>query len=231
MTDQITDRQRFADVQLKDTNPTATVDQILRILDENGIEVEEIWRETCVPYCYAMSVRVKGTTFSVNGKGLTREFARASGYGELMERMQFGSISKGYTQKTTDLSSSESRLYMADPDALMARNGKWYERIARRVTACTGTPVTAEEVLLRNADETGKIPSAQVYCLNTRTQEYYPNNLRGRVYTANGCAAGNTAEETLVQAISEIVERHYMLRIIKEGVGLPEIPDEFLKVL
>ncbi len=229
MIDPATVCQSFADKQLKDSSPTATVQKIQTILDSYGIQVEEHWRETCVPYCYAMSVRVVGTTFSVNGKGLTREFARASGYGELMERLQFGSISKGSSQKTADLRGNSGEVYLAAPRELLARNRSWYEKIAARATRFTGNPITAEDVLFKNADTQGKLPAVRMYCLTTRTEEYYPNSLRGLVYTANGCAAGNSPEEALVQAISEIVERNSVMRIINEELCLPQIPDEFLQ--
>ena len=84
--------ENIVDAEYKDSSPVQTVNRIKCILDDYGIETEEIWLETNVPYCYALSVVEKNTGFRVNGKGLTREFALASGYGEFMERLQLGFV-------------------------------------------------------------------------------------------------------------------------------------------
>lgn len=222
------DRVAVIDAQFKDSSPTATVQHIQKILADNGIEVEEYWRQTCVPYCHSMAVKIVGTGFSVNGKGLTREFARASGYGELMERLQFANINTGYAQKMSDLSSNDPSQCKVDLKTLLDSDLAWYEKISQRLYRYTGSTMSAQAILKRNADPDGTVPCSPVYCLTTGQKRYYPNALRGRIYTTNGCAAGNSAEETLVQAISEIVERHHMLRIIHEGLVLPNIPEEEL---
>lgn len=46
-------------------------------------------------------------------------------------------------------------------------------------------------------------------------------------YASNGCAAGNTAEEAMVQGLSEIVERHHSLLFFRENLTPPEIPESF----
>ena len=79
-------QEHIVDAIFKDDSPVATVEKIISILRRHGIEPVERWGDTCVPYCFYLSVKIHGTNFSVNGKGLTKEFARASGYGELMER-------------------------------------------------------------------------------------------------------------------------------------------------
>ena len=83
------------DADFKDESPLKTVAHIKQILKDNGIETMETWVETSVPYCYVISIRVVGTTFVVNGKGLTKEFTLASGYGELMERLLKGQFKEG----------------------------------------------------------------------------------------------------------------------------------------
>lgn len=228
MTDHIQDDRQLIDARFKDSSPEATVRRIRQILAENGIKTEEYWRQTCVPYCYSLAVRIKGTGFSVNGKGLTKSFALASGYGELMERLQFANINTGHAQKLSDLTANDPSQCRMDLQTLLSTDRGWYEKISRRLEKYTGSVMTAEAILKRNADPDGTVPCSPVYCLTTGEQRYYPNALRGRIYTTNGLAAGNSAEETLVQAISEIVERHHMLRIIHEGLILPDIPEEAL---
>lgn len=228
MTDHITEARELIDAQFKDSSPEATVGRIRQILASHGIETEEYWRQTCVPYCHSLGVRIKGTGFSVNGKGLTKSFALASGYGELMERLQFANINTGYAQKMSDLTANDPSLCRVRLQDLLATDLGWYEKISRRLEKYTGSVMSGEAILKRNADPDGTVPCSPVYCLTTGQTRYYPNTLRGRIYTTNGLAAGNSAEETLVQAISEIVERHHMLRIIHEGLILPDIPEEDL---
>ena len=220
--------QDSVDARFKDCSPTATVERIISLLASYGIETEESWRETSVPYCHAMSVRVKGTLFSTNGKGLTKEFARASGYGELMERLQIGSIGKGGWQKdgvqTTALDGRSSV-----PLEELLKHEDWYDKMGQNLALYTGVSMTGRQILAQHADSQGNIPATPFYCLTTDSKEYFPAEIRGKVYTTNGCAAGNTAEETLVQGLSEIVERHHMMRIIDGGYALPEIPEEVLQ--
>lgn len=219
----------FVDAQFKDSTPEATVQRIRSILTANGIHVTEEWRETSVPYCYALSVRIDGTSFSTNGKGLSREFARASAYGELMERLQIGAIFKAGMQKDGTQAFSTGEGVYASAKKLMERNGSWYERMAQRLKRFTGIAIDPEEILTALADGQGNIILLPYYCLTTGTQEYFPKKLLSPVYSTNGCAAGNSSEETLVQALSEIVERHHMMQINDGGYSLPDIPEEVLK--
>ena len=83
------------DTMYKDDSPINTVNRIKNILNDYGIKTIERWNDSGVPYCYSLRVSVFGTVFGVNGKGVTKEFALASGYGELMERLQLGRVFKG----------------------------------------------------------------------------------------------------------------------------------------
>ncbi len=216
------------DARFKDSTPTATVERIIALLASYGIETEETWHETSVPYCHAMSVRVKGTLFSTNGKGLTKEFARASGYGELMERLQIGSIYKGGMQKDGVQTLAMDSYCSVSMDELL-KHEAWYDKMGQNLALYTGISMTGRQILMQHADSQGNVLTIPFYCLTTDTKEYFPADLRGKVYTTNGCAAGNSAEETLVQGLSEIVERHHMMRIIDGGYSLPEIPEEVLQ--
>lgn len=220
---------KFIDERFKDNSPAATVAHIKSILASHNIEIEESWRESSVPYCYALSARVVGTTFSVNGKGLSRDLAQASCYGEMMERLQIGQIYAANIQKDgTDtferVSNLQENLYR-----LLEQNGSWYERMTARLKRFTGISMTPEQMLKQYADKDGNLRVSRYYCLNTGKEVLYPHDLRGKINTTNGCAAGNTPEEALVQAMSEIVERHHMVRINDGGISLPEVPEDVLQ--
>jgi ribosomal protein S12 methylthiotransferase accessory factor len=47
-------------------------------------------------------------------------------------------------------------------------------------------------------------------------------------YGSNGMCAGNTPEEAVVQGISEVLERHVNLEILKKQIVPPTIPAEYI---
>lgn len=219
----------FVDAQFKDCSPEATVQRILTILHSYGIETEEFWRQTSVPYCHALTVRIVGTSFTTNGKGLTPEFARASAYGELMERLQIGAIYRSRMQKDGILALQFDPPETRTPEELLNSNMAWYERIARRLERYTSVSIPPARLLKPYTEEDGTVNVAPFFCLTTGKKEYFPLKMRSQVYTSNGCAAGNTPEEALVQGISEIVERHHMAQINERSCSLPDIPEDVLR--
>ncbi len=69
--------------------PQDTIDRIRRLLLQAGIFVIERHWNIVRGHWASVSLEIPGTGFSVNGKGIDPQFALASGYGELMERLQF----------------------------------------------------------------------------------------------------------------------------------------------
>lgn len=220
--------ETLRDAQFKDARPTATVEKILSTLRENGIETEEYWFESNVPYCHALRISIPGTSFSVNGKGLTREFARASGYGELMERLQLGFTGAPGMQKDGSYSFDESKYTPIDPTALIQQHPKRYDQLAQRLEAFMGVRLTPEALLRQFATNQGKVPCIPCYNITTGQPDYFPNDMRLRVYGSNGCAAGNSIEEAIVQALSEVVERRHQNEILLNDLTPPEVPEEVL---
>ncbi len=218
------------DVEFKDEKPMKTVERIRRILRDNGLEPEENWLETGVPYCYAIRIEIRNITFGANGKGLTKEFALASAYGELMERLQMGAVTRYDLQKDGSYTINNSSNLEAIPAArLLEQNGRWYESYAWKLYQYTGESINPEAILKPLTDAAGHVQCMPFFNLSTQSKAYLPDELRRQIYTTNGCAAGNTPEEAIVQAISEIVERHYQLRILTEEISVPEISDAILQ--
>ena len=216
------------DAEFKDSSPIKTVEHIKEILKNNDIEVTEAWNESGVPYCYSMRLTVNGTSFGVNGKGLTKEFAMASAYGELMERLQFGFIGNLGVQKNASFSNRERKYTVISAAEHLSENISWYEALAKRYLDFTGTQLDPYSLLDRHTDKDGNINTAEYYNISKKEPSHFPIGLSS-IYTTNGVAAGNTVEEAIVQAISETVERHNHIQILHESLTLPEIPDNILK--
>ena len=220
---------RITDTTFKDDSPKNTVKRIKGILQEYGIKTEEKWNESGVPNCYSLRVSVFGTVFGTNGKGVTEELALASGYGELMERLQLGRIFKADRQKDAERYTYDMHDGYFSAQELLKKNRNWYSRYIQAAKQRTGTNCTEEALLEQYKDANGKIPCTSFCEINTQSEAYLPTALVNAVYTTNGCAAGNTMEEALVQAISEIVERHVSLRVLQEGIPVPDMPEEVLQ--
>lgn len=215
------------DCVYKDSTPEQTVARIQSILASQGIQTSEIWQESDVPHCHAMSVCIDGTTLRSNGKGITKELAQASGYGELMERLQMGITGSAESQKAV-LQPEVSTHKQMSADELWQANSGWYEALSQKFAACTGHTMSAKDILWRFADQDGMV-AVREYRIPGGETAYFPAQIIQRIYCTNGCAAGNTAEEALVQSISEIIERHHQLRIVHEDLSPPNIPDEALR--
>lgn len=213
----------------KDAHPLDTVKRIKQILAEHGIGTEESWGTSDVPHCYSLRINIAGTSIGANGKGIDKAYALASGYGELMERLQLGLIWRNKLQIEGGASSCEAQSQTVPAQMLLKRNPAWYAVFAEKLQQTTGDPVSAQDILKQYTDSSGNVQATGYYCLTTQTREYLPTALCKGVYATSGGAAGNTMEEAMVQALSEIVERHHKLRVLFEDIAVPEIPEETLQ--
>lgn len=217
------------DAEYKDAHPMDTVNRIKDILRLHNIETVEEWNDSYVPNCYSLRVNIVGTKIGTNGKGVTKEFALASGYGEFMERLQLGNIWRNKMSFDKGVSSADAQSEYVQADDLLARNSKWYERFAQSLHNLTGITMTPKQIMERYVEKDGSVLSIPYYCPTTGQMEHLPLDLVKSVYGSNGGAAGNTIEEAIVQAISEIVERNHELRVIYGNIPVPEIPEDVLR--
>ena len=217
------------DAAFKDSAPLKTVEKIKGILAENGIKTTEVWHESKVPYCYSLTVRVEGLAFSSNGKGLSPEFAIASAYGELMERLQLGFIGQMSTQKDGAFSMNDSQDITIPTSQLTEGDMDLYQKIADRLYEWNGTKVSAKDILMQYVDDSQTVKVTPFFNLTNGQVVYIPAQMRKAAYTSNGCAAGNTMEEAIVQGLSEIVERYFRMQIVKHNICVPDVPEDVLK--
>ena len=212
--------------------PEQTVENIRHILLGAGFEIEEIWNESGVENCHSLQIRIKEVPIiKSNGKGVSKELARASAYGEFIERMQCGLFLYKYQSITRD---PVLNLQMYAPDGKymtlqeLEESGEWMDY----VIATYGGGLTRAKLaklcqVYANTQE-DKIWCLPFYSLFEDKDVYLPAGLVEHVYSANGCCAGNTRDEAWVHAFSEIMERNRMIRLLISGKSIPRIPDEVL---
>jgi len=217
----------------KDCSPEQTVERVKGILDGLGITVTETWVENDVEGCYSFRVEVEGTGCGTNGKGTDKIHCLASGYAELLERLQPDFI-YFYLHSPEVYAHEGFRRY---PDekwlsaAELAETDSAFTRMLFERFNCT-TPETKEThaknwIELAGVDD--KIPVVPFYNVKERKFEELPIEAVWSVYGSNGMCAGNTPEEALVQGFSEIFERHVLDKIIKENIVPPEVPRDYLE--
>ena len=216
------------DATYKDDSPVKTVEKIKAILKSYGIETTERWGESGIEYCYSLRVNVVNSNFGVNGKGLTKEFALASAYGELMERMQLGLFSDSSVQKIGHYSEVVSEDEMIPASELYNELPFWYDFLAKQVNELDKSNVNGFDLLSPYTNSDGKVGAVSFYDLMSKKRVHIPRELRAVVCGSNGGAAGNSMEEAIVQALSEIIERNHQQRIVKELISLPDIPEDVL---
>ena len=74
----------------KDAAPMDTVKKIQSIIHNIGLETDVTWVESGIKDAYSNHISISHTSFGANGKGTSKEYALASGYAELIERIQNG---------------------------------------------------------------------------------------------------------------------------------------------
>ena len=201
--------------QYKAASPTATVRRIKRLLAGVGIKVKE---ETRSLKDLVYSTRITITNGLIdelglgsNGKGVSPEYALASGYAELMERLQ--------TRLLYD-------------DMLMLPPAATKKFLGRTFFRC------APEEVLRKADwsffpkqgksvdnlHVGRTAYATMLAVRTGRKETVPLELMRYMTGSTGACAGNTREEALVQGMCEILERHALQKVFTtKGKGIHPI--------
>ena len=220
----------------KDRTPEQTVAAIKSILDGLGIQTEVVGHNHPFQGTYSNHVQIVGTKIGSNGKGTTESYALASGYAELIERLQNGMAA--HRQFRTQLFQeygfyrfADERLASAeevldDPDGIAS---SWFDYVGLE-------PREERLELLRlisqcaYARDDGKSPVIPYIDVFNGGITWIPMGLMDIVMGTNGLSAGNTMDEALIQALSEIYERYAQRCIVREQLTPPAIPREYLEL-
>ena len=220
----------------KEVLPEKTVERLKRLLNDLGIEVEEQWIDTSSVGTYSLRINVKGTNIGQNGKGMTKEYAMASGYAEFFERFQNGMFRFKVEKPTKEIPFS----YAPDEktlsvDELMGGNNSFLENIAKENGRVDKSKEEQKEYIKEVMNQNSKIVpkenflSLPYYSIKNDEIEYIPERLFSYTCNSNGMCAGNSREEALIEGLSEVFERYVGIKIFKEKATLPEIPNEYVE--
>lgn len=211
----------------KEKSPDKTVKQIKKILKENGIQVEENWLRKSSVGTYSLRLCIKGTNIGQNGKGMTKEFARASAYAEFMERYQNGMLVFRTEKKTKEFpfvySADEKELRVEE---IVKQEDSFIKEIYQNNEE---TGKGKQEILEEILGKDSKVITLPFYSVKDGKVVYIPNVLSCHLCGTNGMCAGNSPEEAIIEGISEILERYVSMQIIYQKVALPEVPSWYIE--
>lgn len=208
----------------KDELPEVTVQKIKDILKKIGIEnLKEIIGQKKVDFHGLESLTITLSDdlyYSSNGKGITLDYAKASAYGEFMERLQNGA-SYNITPPDTKLIKAEDFLNNSILKYWVSRdNTKINEYIERILDIC-------DNYKTQKNSENRLIEVLPFYHVNNGKIEYISPHLLQYTGGFTGSCAGNTPYEALVEGLSEVFERYVIRKAITESVSFPDIPEEY----
>ncbi|WP_234123009.1 YcaO-like family protein [Clostridium hydrogenum] len=217
----------------KNEKPEVTVNFIKDILKNLGAEVTEEWMPVSSAQTYSLRVSFKGTSIGSNGKGITKEYARASAYAELMERLQNRWIRKFYFKK--GYLEGHKNYYITPDEKLMTTDevasldSVFFDMLFQKCNLSDLSYENKLEVLqnlhkfeLEVTGEGDLWVMVPFYSVRKKDVVYIPYFLYTCIYGSNGMCAGNTAREALIQGFSEVIERYVQNEIVKNSYALPD---------
>ena len=202
----------------KDRRPTDTINAVQEFLRGKDIHVEET-NTTCMGSCYAVTLVVENTNLFVNGKGSSLEFARASAYGELMERVLTKVL---FRYNYYDRYSKEGDTIFFEDEVLFDKAE--YKNHLSELGLRNCDYHSALDVQKYFTAFSSKLVMEPFNTINGEKTKYFPVSVLDVLFGTNGMAFGNTLEEAKTQALSEVFERYCNKEIINKEIIMPQIP-------
>lgn len=221
----------------KETSPADTIRRIKELTDTLGLEME-VHSEKCEisdNYRADLKAYYKGQLVGLSfGKGTTEELCLASAYGEFVERLQNNSsyfdiqmispssLRKQIKEKSGFVYSKDEILRgFEDSLALDPYLAHYAKRHGREILE----KMLDNEAYYTEGKDYALVP---LKALNGRGNAYLNMKAYNTVNGSTGLAAGNTLDEALVQAISEILERDIQWKMVNGKLTPNRLSDSFL---
>lgn len=218
----------------KDTSPSKTISNLQKKIKDLGIILAEHWNDESSINTFSLRLSlVDDISVGVNGKGVTKEYALASAYGEFFERLQNGALTN-----LLNFSDDFNFKYFFDEENISAMelvNGSnsfvnmFFEHCGKTDLPLSDKALLFNDIFSFNNEEQNGYPCIPYYNTKTKKLTSMPVSIIYPYYGSTGMSAGNTREEALVQAISEVFERYIIRKTINEQLVFPDIPESYIK--
>ena len=220
------------DYIFKDAPPEETVKKIKGILKKTGIPACEDAYINNSDFLYSLRLSVEGFDYRVNGKAVTKQYALASAYAELMERLQnqllwpYVEFSPNAQRKYGFRIDIHEKVYAKSDIPSLPEDFK-SARIYSKKQNLYELWEYVKETLSKKS-----YPVVFIPYFNMRDDEvvYLPRTFIYNVIGSNGMAAGNTPEEALTQGLSEVLERYVLKVLYFQEITPPTIPKVYIKL-
>lgn len=228
-------------------SPSVTIDKIRLCLSQIGLFVKEE-THSCNDNLYTTrlmlscnSNRLEKLNIGTNGKGITYQYALASGYAEFMERLQNNLLFRGFKNATLqNINSMDNNSYyrkrlidndlvldfLYDPrekelivEEAISDNFEFYKNLFPFLND------KKEAVsFFKNTLSFDYFICVPFYSHRIKKEVYLPIDVIGVACGSNGMASGNTKEEALIQGFCEIFERYSGYEIYRNNLTPPNVP-------
>ncbi|HJE03930.1 MAG TPA: YcaO-like family protein [Aliarcobacter thereius] len=203
----------------KDAPLEVSLKKMREILDNLDIKIKLSSPKNPVKNSFSVNLSYEGANNFIfsNGKGSSADSSLASAYGEFIERFQTNLYFNDFY--------IENRKFFFDQKEFPINEEFLSDELKKFYTL---EDLEKEDFLDFNSNCFDKIISLPFINQSTNKSEYFPTNLLSNLYASNGLSTGNSANEAKVQALCEIFERNVKLKVIKDGIALPEFPKDII---
>lgn len=222
--------------QYKAVSPQDTIHRIRTILHELGLfTTEQYMQEEGMYYSCRVCINNHGSgkfEIGTNGKGMTAEYALASAYAELMERLENRMIVFGIKYATKYFRQRNSQLEVKNIPELPFRffpdesvreiSPKEMWQYCLQMTPNVAKYKSLETLGIKNY----MMYFADFYNAMDDRVDNLPYYLLRMTASSTGLCAGNVPEEAILQGIYEIFERYVLQMIYLHRLTPPTIPFE-----
>lgn len=169
-----------------------------------------------------------------NGKGMTKEYALASGHAELYERFCNKIMfltNPLWTRKFMEINQAEHGYYFSPDERILSYEELFKnprsEVYFKKVSGYSPKLLRSMIKFITNGTYVG-VPLYNI--ADHSDVSYIDPRMLMLITRSNGMAAGNTLNEALVQAISELVERDAADRILYQDIKAPHYAIDLEKI-
>src|SRR5574344_438627 len=186
----------------KQCSPQETVSKIKSILSSIDLQVEEerFHNSGGIDSC-RITISNKGLKYfdiGTNGKGMTKDYARASAYAEFMERLQNKTLFR-------------DGLKYASPYLRDIISNEFLRKLSSNGLLLDFLYFPDEKIV-------SSIIKAPFIELISEKEEMFPIGLYRAMCGSTGLCAGNSCEEAICQGLNEIMERFVLWKLFDEQI-------------